>query len=135
MGALSFALIAHAKEAPVIEEVVTTPEVALTPKEYAEKLVTEKWGKDEWYYFDKIIVQESRNWTVYTAHYPTGYTIDGVRSSAHGLGGFLDGTWNGVGCVKTDDPLEQVRCTIKYVEQRYGTPSIAWRFHLAHNWY
>lgn len=108
-----------------------------TPREYAQQLVTEKWGESEWPYFDKIISKESRNWTVYTAHYPTGYTSTGVRSSAHGLGGFLDGTWDDVGCVKTDDPYEQVRCTIKYIEQRkaYGTPSKAWQWHLVHNWY
>lgn len=125
------------ESAPVEEVAIAVTEIKLTPREYAQQLVTEKWGADEWYYFDRIVSQESRNWTVYTAHYPTGYAPNGDPSSAHGLGGFLDGTWDDVGCVKTDDPYEQVRCTIKYIEQRraYGTPSKAWQWHLINNWY
>lgn len=123
--------------APRNEVAISVVEIQLSPREYAKKLVTEKWGEDQWVYFDKIISRESRNWTVNTAHYPTGYTADGTKSSAYGLGGFLDRTWGDVGCVKTDDMYEQVRCAILYIEKRpaYGTPQKAWEWHLQNNWY
>lgn len=92
------------------------------------------WGEGQFQYFDKIIMQES-GWRVFTAHYPTGYTNTGVKSSAHGLGGFLDATWEGVDCEKTDDPFIQVECTARYITDRYETPEKAWNFHLEHNHY
>lgn len=119
------------ESAPIEDVAIAVTEIKLTPQEYAQTKMT----ADEWFYFDKIVSQESHNWTVYTAHYPTGYAPNGEKSSAHGLGGFLNATWASVGCVKTDDPYIQVDCTIKYIQQRYGTYKEAWEFHLLHNWY
>lgn len=62
-------------------------------------------------------------------------TAQNPKSSAYGLYGFLDGTWNTVGCVKTSDPKEQERCAIKYMEQRYGGIEGAYYHHLVHDWY
>lgn len=56
-------------------------------------------------------------------------------SSAYGLYGFLDSTWATVGCVKTSDPIEQERCAILYMEQRYGGIEGAYRFHVQNGWY
>jgi len=97
-------------------------------QEYGKYLIAEKWGQSQWDSFNKIILRES-SWTHTVAHYPTGYTVDGIKSSAHGLGGFLDKTWGSVDCVKTDDGFKQVECTIRYIEQRYGTPDEAMAYH------
>jgi len=56
-------------------------------------------------------------------------------SSAFGLYGFLNSTWATVGCIKTSDPVEQERCALLYIEQRYGSIAGAYNFHLKHNYY
>lgn len=62
-------------------------------------------------------------------------TAQNPESSAYGLYGFLDSTWETVGCTKTSDPIEQERCALLYMEQRYGGIKGAYRFHLANDWY
>lgn len=62
-------------------------------------------------------------------------TAQNPISSAYGLYGFLDSTWGSVGCVKTSDPVEQERCAIRYIEQRYGGIEGAYRFHRQMDWY
>ena len=57
------------------------------------------------------------------------------RSSAYGLYGFLDSTWASVGCIKTLDPIEQERCAILYMKQRYGGIEGAYNFHRQNNYY
>lgn len=49
------------------------------------------------------------------------------RSSAHGLWGFLKATYRAYGG-KTDDPLEQTRMAVRYVEDRYKNPRLALDF-------
>lgn len=56
-------------------------------------------------------------------------------STAYGIGQFLDSTWKGVGGSKTNDPRLQVQYMAQYIKNRYGSPSKALAFHLAHNWY
>lgn len=57
------------------------------------------------------------------------------NSTAYGIGQFLDSTWSGVGCVKTSDPVQQLKCMRKYVMNRYSS----WQAALAHSnqvgWY
>ena len=112
-------------------------DIALIPniKVYAFEQVLNRWGDDQWVAFNEIIKKESLNWKVTTAHYPSGYTSSGVKSSAHGLGGFLDGTWQTVGCKKTDDPYKQISCTVEYIDKNYGTPKKAFAFHIKNNYY
>jgi hypothetical protein len=62
-------------------------------------------------------------------------TAQNPNSTAYGLYGFLDQTWSSVGCVKTADPVEQERCAVLYMEQRYGGIEGAYYFHLANDWY
>lgn len=113
---------------PFIEpEVKPALPVEIDIKTYAQQLVQETFGDGQWDSFNAIVNKESGHWKVIGDH--------PGASSAYGLFGFLNSTWSTVGCVKTQDQYEQVRCGIKYIEQRYGTPNKAWQFHRANNWY
>jgi hypothetical protein len=92
--------------------------------EYAQKRVLEVFG-GYWGEFNDLIYRESK-WNP---------EAQNPNSTAYGLGQFLNGTWDDVGCEKTSDPYEQVNCTIKYVKARYGNPQVALKFHTSHNWY
>lgn len=56
-------------------------------------------------------------------------------STAYGIGQFLNSTWGSYGYSKTADPSTQVKAMAAYIKARYGSPSKALAFHLAHNWY
>lgn len=62
-------------------------------------------------------------------------TAQNPYSTAYGMAQFLDQTWAQYGCSKTSDPAEQIRCGLRYVQQRYGTPAAALAHHHANNWY
>lgn len=91
---------------------------------YADCLVERKWEGQLWVH-NELIMRESR-WN-YNAQNPV--------STAFGIYQFLDSTWQTVNCEKTIDPKEQVRCGLKYIEQRYGDPQKALDFHDRNNWY
>jgi hypothetical protein len=97
-------------------------------KQYASVQVTERWGNEHVNAFIRIIHKES-SWTVNGEHYPDG------KSSAFGFGGFLDATWETVGCEKTTDQFKQIDCTIEYIAQRYDNPNKALIFHDSKGWY
>lgn len=97
-------------------------------KLYASKLVTEKWNSEEINAFEQIIYKES-SWRVNEGHYSDN------KSSATGLAGFLDMTWSTVGCSKTYDEYYQLECAIRYISNRYGTPTKAIAFHQINGWY
>ena len=97
-------------------------------KLYSANLVEEKWGEEHINAFHRIIFKES-SWRVNTEHYSNG------KSSAYGFGGFLNATWATVGCKKTPDQYKQLECTAKYIENRYGNPIKARKFHEINNWY
>ncbi len=111
-------------DAPTIE-IVEKPDI----KTYAEQETLKAFGEGQWVYMDRIFKKES-GWTILGEHYPIS-----KLSTAYGLGGFLDGTWKTVGCVKTNDPYIQIDCTIKYVKKNYKTPAAAIQFHNIHNYY
>ncbi|MDC1191166.1 lytic transglycosylase domain-containing protein [Gammaproteobacteria bacterium] len=96
-----------------------------TPWEYAAEHVSEKWGVTQLTAFYQIINKES-GWNP-TAQNPT--------STAYGLAQFLDSTWATVNCEKTSNPYRQIDCAIKYIDERYGNPHLAWQFHLKNNFY
>ena len=106
-----------------LEPVHATTETSVVA--YAKSLVIEQWGYHEWESFYTLIHKES-SWN---------HKAENPNSTATGLGQFLDGTWDDVGCIKTFDPQEQLRCTIKYIQQRYSNPSKALAFHLDNNYY
>lgn len=56
-------------------------------------------------------------------------------STAYGIAQFLDGTWAGVGCVKTADPVAQLKCMYKYVTARYGGWQGAYNHKVSKGWY
>lgn len=60
---------------------------------------------------------------------------DNPTSTAYGIAQFLNGTWAGTGYQKTSDPYQQIDAGLKYITQRYGSPSNALKFHLENNWY
>ena len=62
-------------------------------------------------------------------------TAQNPTSTAYGIFQFLDSTWASVGCVKTPDPVEQMRCGTKYVMQRYGSWAGARSFWQRNHWY
>lgn len=106
---------------------VTSCEEYKDIKEFARCEVTKQWSEEEYVAFYTIIQKES-NWTHNKEHNPS-------LSSAYGLGGFLNSTWENVGCVKTDDVYVQITCTIKYTQMRYGSASKALLFHTQNGWY
>ena len=131
-GSIILALPVHVAsyKAPIQEPVVEVV-VPKKPsiKEYAEQATIKAFG-GQWTAMNTIVAKESRNWTVTTAHYPKS-----KKSTAYGLGGFLDKTWGTVGCKKTSDPYTQINCTIKYVKKNYKTPENALQHHKKFNWY
>lgn len=50
-------------------------------------------------------------------------------STAFGLWQLLDSTWADVGIAKTNNPTLQTIAAVRYVRDRYGTPSAALEFH------
>jgi hypothetical protein len=75
-----------------------------------EWLISSGIAEADWPSVDYIVSQES-GWNP-TAQNPS--------STAFGLAQFLDATWGGVGCVKTSEPVQQLKCADLYVKQRYG---------------
>ena len=111
-------------EAPAPIEEISLPSVP-EYKQYALERVVEEWSLEEWEAFNKIVNKES-SWDN-TAQNPT--------STAFGTFQFLNSTWQSVGCVKTVDQNKQIDCGIKYIKQRYGTPTKALKFHSLNNYY
>lgn len=75
--------------------------------------------------YDKLIFKES-SWNP---------DAKNPKSTAYGLGQFVDKTWDLVPQSKTSDPYEQLDAMFVYVDERYGCPCKAWDFWLKKNWY
>lgn len=97
----------------------------LTIEDYGKKKVTEKWNESQWDAFNTLVHKES------------GWRCDAQnpKSTAYGIGQFLDSTWGGTGIEKTSDCNKQVDAMLIYIEDRYGNPRIALDFHISHHWY
>lgn len=97
---------------------VTNPSVYL--KDVAQSLVTEQFGTGQFAAFDQIVSHES------------GWNPNAVNASsgACGLGQALP-------CSKITDhsPIGQLKWTIAYIADRYGTPANAWSIWQKQNWY
>lgn len=57
------------------------------------------------------------------------------RSTAFGIGQFLNSTWKGTGIKKTNDPVLQIRAMYRYVHRRYGSAAKALAFHKRRRFY
>lgn len=95
-------------------------------KDFAKCEVDKHWD-DQWTYFDDLVMRES-SWIHNKEH-------NSSLSTAFGLGGFLNSTWEATGYAKTDDMQIQILATIEYVKQRYKTPQEAINYHNKHNFY
>lgn len=62
------------------------------------------------------------------------HTAQNPKSTAYGLFQFLDGTWSKYG-EKTSDPNKQIEYGLKYIKDRYQTPSKALAYHNQNNSY
>ena len=60
---------------------------------------------------------------------------DNPKSTAFGLGQFLNSTWEIVDAKKTKDPYAQIDAMIKYVNLIYGDGCKAWEFKQYKGWY
>jgi hypothetical protein len=90
-------------------------------KEY----VKDRYSEKEYKCYDKLIFKES-SWNP---------DAKNPKSTAYGLGQFLDKTWDLVPQSKTNDPYEQLDAMFIYVDKRYGSSCKAWDFWLKKNWY
>lgn len=87
---------------------------------HAEQLVTLTWGKKEVKAFKIIIYRESR-WTPNQTNPATG---------AYGLGQIINSKR-----YTKDMPFKQINAAVKYILNRYGTPTKALAHHNKHGWY
>ena len=92
-----------------------------TYKEYVRINVTPK----EYGCYDNLIFKES-SWNPLAKN---------PKSSAFGLGQFIDKTWDLVPQSKTTNPYDQLDAMFHYIENRYGDGCSAWKFWLNNNWY
>lgn len=112
--------------------------VSLTGKDLYKSIVRTHasqygWGDGaEWQALETLVYRES-SWRP---------DAQNPKSTASYLFQFLDQTWATVGCVKSQDIDIQAKCGLKYINQRYGSPSKALYFweHIAPkyngtNWY
>ncbi len=95
-------------------------------KTEAKELVNKTWGDWAWNDFNWIIVQES-GWNHFAKN---------PNSSAYGLCQSLPPTkMASEGQDYRTNPSTQLRWCVKYIVDRYGTPSQAKNFHLKNNWF
>ena len=95
-------------------------------KDLAQQLAAGRgWTGPQWSALDWLVSKES-SWNP-SAKNPT--------STAYGLFQFLDSTWGSVGARKTSDPRAQIEAGLKYIAQRYGTPTGAQAFWQRNRWY
>lgn len=80
---------------------------------------------EEYVCYDKLIFKES-SWNPLAKN---------PKSTAFGLGQFIDSTWDLVPQSKTTNPYDQLDAMFHYVENRYGDGCKAWDFWLKKNWY
>ena len=90
-------------------------------QEYLKDIVPER---EELCYFN-IIDRESR-WNPLAQN---------PKSTAFGIGQFLNSTWKLVGFEKTKNPYDQIDAMIEYVKVRYGDGCNAWDFKYRNGWY
>jgi len=86
-------------------------------------IVSAKYAGDELMAFDNIMKKEA------------GYRLDAINEI--GCGGMPQACpASKMNCPLDDSGLEcQTNWVMNYIENRYGNPTTAWNFHLAHNYY
>lgn len=98
------------------------PYAGLSPYQVAERIVP----SGEFGCFDWIVTHES-GWDVHATN---------PSSGAYGLGQALPGDkMASAGSDWRDNPVTQIKWTLGYMDERYGSPCSAQSFWEAHNWY
>lgn len=103
-------------------EEVINPYDEGSPRHIGWDLIKEKWGLNQWGYFDELVMRES-SWNPYS-----------VNSSSGAC--YLP---QALPCAKLNaEPWEvqkQLEWMIDYIDDRYNTPKEALSFHDANGWY
>jgi len=111
---------ATTKPAPVVTHV--DPYAGLSAYQIAERIVP----SGQFGCFDWIVTRES-GWDVHATN---------PSSGAYGLGQALPGyKMASAGSDWRDNPVTQIKWTLNYMDERYGSPCSAQSFWEAHNWY
>ena len=95
-------------------------------KQLAQQMAAERgWTGPQWSALDWLVSKES-SWNP---------SAQNPASTAYGLFQFLNSTWGSVGARKTSDPAGQIEAGLKYIAQRYGSPTGAQAFWQKNRWY
>lgn len=86
-----------------------------------------EWGDSELASFEQLLIHESN----------FNPSAQNRTSTAFGMFQFLDSTWNGYKCEKTEEISHQIDCGIRYIKARYQNPTNAWKAWLSRSphWY
>ena len=90
-------------------------------KEYLKDIVPDQ---EESCYFN--IIDKESDWNPLAQN---------PKSTAFGIGQFLNSTWGLVDHTKTKNPYDQIDAMIKYVKVIYGDGCSAWDFRYKRGWY
>jgi hypothetical protein len=90
-------------------------------QEYLKNIVPDN---EESCYFN--IIEKESHWNPHA---------DNPRSTAYGIGQFLNSTWSLVDHEKTKNPYTQIDAMVKYVKLIYGDGCSAWQFRSQRGWY
>ena len=126
---IGFALMLPLDEKPDTENVRQTitpvpirkPNFPVSARSYARSMVS----VEEYVALHELIMRES-SWNPDARN---------RKSTAYGLGQFVDKTWDLVGIEKSDDFRIQLIAAHKYVMMRYGSWVKALEHHKQHGWY
>lgn len=96
-------------------------------QEMAAKLAAKKygWTGDQWNALQELVSRES-SWNP---------NADNPNSTAYGLFQFLQSTRDNYGLGLNADPKQQILAGLRYVSDRYGSPTAALSFHDQKGWY
>lgn len=96
-------------------------------KALAARLAAKKHGWDggQWDALQELVQRES-SWNP---------QADNPESTAYGLFQFLDSTRDNYGIGLDASPKQQILAGLRYVKDRYSSPTKALEFHSSHGWY
>jgi hypothetical protein len=109
-----------ARSRAIFEKPKSKPAIAAY-QEYLKDIVPER---EELCYFN-IIDKESK-WNPLAQN---------PKSTAFGIGQFLNSTWKLVDFEKTKNPYDQIDAMVEYVKVVYGDGCKAWDFRYSNGWY
>jgi hypothetical protein len=104
-----------------VQKAIRKPDFPVSARSYARSMVS----VEEYKALHELIMLES-SWNPDARN---------RKSTAYGLGQFVDQTWEDVGIEKSDDFRVQLIAAHKYVMQRYGSWQKALEFHKTNGYY